>query len=282
MNKILITGGEGYIARNLKPLFEQNGYEVVAPSRTELDLLNVEYLASFLQFEKFDAIVHTAIRGGRRTKEDTFEDVYVPNIQMFENLCAANRWGNPAQIITIGSGAEFDRRGPINSKREEAVFDKWPIDPYGLSKNIITRRALSDFDNIWVLRLFGCFNWDDDPVRFIRYGIENVKRGLPIRVHCHKLMDYFYMDDVFLVMDYILKNGGPRNINLVYDEKTSLMHIAEIICKNMNAESKMIEICNPITENPYTGCPEVLYSLPVADQLYGLEDGIKRTIRKLT
>lgn len=280
--RILITGGNGYIARNLKPLFEQNGYEVVAPPRTELDLLNFDYLSTFLKYEKFDAIIHTATKGGRRTKEDTFEEVYVPNVKMFENLCWSNRWEHPTPIITIGSGAEFDRRTHINSKREEAIFDKWPIDPYGLSKNIIARQSLSDFDNIWVLRLFGCFNWDDDPSRFIRAGIENIKRGIPIKVHCNRLMDYFFMDDVFMVMDYILKNGGPRNINLVYDEKVGLMHIAETICKHMNGESKMIEICNPRTDSPYTGCPEVLYGLPVAEQLHGLEDGIKRTIRKLT
>lgn len=280
--RILITGGNGYIARNLRPLFEKNGYEVIAPSRPELDLLNCDYLATYLKMEKFDAIIHTAARGGRRTKTDTFEEVYIPNVQMFGNLCLANQWANPVPIITIGSGAEFDRRMPINSKREEAIFDKWPIDPYGLSKNIITRQALSDYENIWVLRLFGCFNWDDDPSRFIKAGIENIKRGQPIKVHTNKLMDYFFMDDVFLVMDYILKHGGPRNINLVYDEKMNLLTIANMILKHMDGEKKMITLESPETDSPYTGCPEVLYRLPIADQLYGLEDGIKKTTRILT
>lgn len=280
--RILITGGNGYLARNLKPLFEQNGYEVAAPSRTELDLLNLEYLSTYLKFENFDAIIHLATRGGRRTKEDTFEEVYIPNIQMFENLCLANRWVNPAPIIAVGSGAEFDRRAPIKSVREEAVFDRWPMDPYGLSKNIITRRALSDFEHIWILRLFGCFNWDDDPSRFIRAGIENLKRGLPVKLHCFKQMDYFYMDDVFLVMDDILKNGGPRNINLVYREKMDLMSIANLICKHMNVEEKMLEVCNTRVDNPYTGDSEVLYRMPISDKLIGLEEGIRKTVNKLT
>ena len=37
---ILITGGSGYIARNLKRLLINTGHIVHAPSHNELDLLN--------------------------------------------------------------------------------------------------------------------------------------------------------------------------------------------------------------------------------------------------
>ncbi len=279
--KILITGGNGYIARNLKPLFEQNGYEVHAPSRTELDLLDLDYLTTFIKLEKFDAIIHTAARGGKRTKQDTFDDVFTPNVQMFENLYMANMWRDPAPIFILGSGAEFDRRGTIRRAREEEVFNRWPNDPYGLSKNLIARRALTDFDRMYVLRLFGCFNWDDDPSRFVKAGILNLKRGLPIEVHKDREMDYFFLDDVFLVLDYLIKNGGPRNINLVYEEKLTLLDIASLIHKHVKLFEPSIKLVEMGQGMPYSGAGEVLARLPIADQLFGLEEGIRRTSNKL-
>ena len=277
--KILITGGRGFVARNLKSLFEADQYEVRAPSRNELDLLNISKLCQYLKNEKFDAIIHAAAKGGKRTKKDTFDNVFIPNVQMFENLYIANMWRDPSPILILGSGAEFDRRGPIREVREEDVFNRWPIDPYGLSKNLIARRALTDFNRMYVLRLFGCFNWDDDPERFITSGILNVRRGLPIRIHRQKEMDYFFLDDVFLVMDHLIKNGGPRNINLVYDEKKDLMGIAKFIQEDMIQYHPSVKIEETGVEAPYTGNGEVLEDMNIP--LIGLREGIRRTVSKL-
>lgn len=280
--KILITGGNGYIARNIKPLFENAGYNVLAPSHSELDILNRSSVEFYLKSEKFDAIIHTATKGGKRTKTDTFEEVYLPNIQMFETLYISNLHMDDVPIILLGSGAEFDRRHSIQEVEENNVFFEWPIDPYGLSKNIIARRALKDFRNMWVLRLFGCFNHDEDPARFIKSSIQNIKNGNPIQIHAHKEMDFFYLDDVLLVMDYILKNKcSIHNINLVYNKKRTLIDIAEFICQQMKDFSCKIEIVNPRLELSYTGNSNNLYLLPMSDKLIGLEEGIKRTINKL-
>lgn len=283
--KILITGGRGYIARNLIPLFEADGYEVLAPSRTELDLLNFEMLDGFLRKNRVDAIIHAAARGGKRTKTDTFEDVLVPNIKMYEHLIDVN-WYNPVPMFVFGSGAEFDRRDRIIECAEEMMFRSWPIDPYGMSKNIISRRALADSKNIYVLRLFGCFNWDDDPSRFIKAGILNLKRGLPIEVHQNKKMDYFYLDDIFTVIDYILNNPAtiPRDINLVYPEKTSLLDIASLIHKHMGIFEPTIKLVELGEGYDYTGSGYFLNRMRQLGnlQLVGLEEGIRRTVLKLT
>ena len=170
--KILITGGRGYIARNLKSLFEsEQNYTVYAPSRTELNLLDIDKLHQYLKKYKFDAIIHAATKGGNRIDTDTYENTYIPNILMFENLCELI---HHIPVIIFSSGAEFDRRYEIYESQEEDIFKKWPIDPYGLSKNIISRRSLIDYNNIWILRVFGCFNWDEKSHRFIKSSIESL------------------------------------------------------------------------------------------------------------
>lgn len=286
--KVLITGGQGYIARNLVPLFLNAGYQVDAPSRTEMDLLDTKGTEEYLLKSQPDVIIHAATKGGKRTQKDSWEDVFVPNMKMFENLYlyAMRPDFEFRKFIVISSGAEFDRRYPINGRFEETAKYSWPIDPYGLSKNLITRRCHEDLDNIWVVRLFGCFNFDDDPARFIKNGILNLKRGLPVTVHQNKEMDYFYLDDVFLVMDYIIKTHPnrivPRDINLVYDKKVTLLDIASLIHKHVGRFNPTIQLNENGEADPYTGASTVLYELPVADKLIGLEGGIFRTVQKLT
>jgi len=283
--KILITGGNGFIARNLKPLFEQNGYDVDAPSHIEMDLLNFQITSDYLIKSSPDIIIHAATKGGRRIQKDTWEDVFIPNIKMFEHLSVVVqlRMKVRPQIIIIGSGAEFDRRLPIQDKLENTLQLHWPIDPYGLSKNIIARRCTKDFDNIWLVRLFGCFNFDDDPSRFIKAGILNLKRGLPIEVHQNKEMDYFYLDDVFTVMDYIIREHPvPRDINLVYDIKTTLMDIVSLIHHCVGKFGPPVNLAHLGMSEPYTGSHELLYQLPIAKSFIGLEEGIRRTVQKLT
>ncbi len=280
MRKILITGGKGYIARNLVPLFERGGYDVVAPSRTELDLLNLDMTEAIFRASKPDVIIHAATRGGRKARMDTWDDTFVPNMQMWENLnqAVARAQIHPI-IITFGSGAEFDRRFPIHQLVESTVFTQWPMDPYGLSKNLITRQAVEE-ENTYVLRLFGCFNYDDDPSRYIVNGIQNLKRGLAVTVHQNKEMDYFYLDDIYRVIDHIIQVGKcPRHMNLVYKNKVTLLDIASLIHKHVNSYDTVINLVETGMGKSYSGCGYLLSNMPV--ELIGLEEGIRRTALKL-
>ena len=82
--KILITGGNGNIAKMIKNNLSSN-YEIVNLSRNELNILNYEDIKNYLDKNKFDILVHTAILGGRRLKEEN-GDVTHYNLLMFENL----------------------------------------------------------------------------------------------------------------------------------------------------------------------------------------------------
>ncbi len=276
---IFITGGSGYIARNLKPLLEPRGHTILAPSHAELDILNFEMLDKFFRKNEIDAIIHTATRDERK-KDCTYEEMVVSSIKMFENLIDV-QWWNPIPIIFFGSGAEFDRRDRIIECPEENLFTSWPIDSYGLAKNIVSKRALTDVSNVFVLRLFAVFNFDEDSSRFIKNSILNLKKGLPIEIHQNKKMDFFYLDDVFAVIDYILSTPirYPKNINMVYPEKVTLLDIAGLIHKHMNVFDPVVKLNRMGEAYDYTGSGKILSRLPI--KLIGLEEGIRRTIDKL-
>ena len=256
------------------------GHLILTPSHTELDLLNQKSVSDYITNNSIEAIVHGATEGGKRNRADSFDSVYVHNITMFENLIKASE----IPTILLGSGAEFDRRKPICQKREEYIFFEWPLDPYGLSKNIIARRALTDSNNIRVLRLFGCFGYDEESSRFIKSCIINLKNGLPITIHQNKTMDFFYIDDLAAVIDHVLANGGPRNINLVYDKKIDLLGIANLIAECACVNNPVIEVLGDSeakNANEYTGYHEILYCQPIASKLIGIKEGIRRMVKEL-
>ena len=276
------------MARNLKPLFEQAGYEVLAPSHSEMDLMN--YDATFAYLMKFqpDVIIHTASKGGSRLKPDTWGDVLVPNLRMFEVLYLANgRPGWPtkkrARIITLGSGAEFDRRHSICFEPEHNLHIRCPMDPYGLSKNMISRMA-TQMPEVTVLRIFGCFNFDEEPTRFIKRNILNLKQGLPIEIYNDIYMDFFYLDDVFAVMNWVIKeNPKPTDINLIYQDTLLLSEIADMIKKHAKMPDAEVRITSGELGNAYAGnCFGALFhnKFPF-ETLVGLDEGIRRTVAKL-
>ena len=60
--KILITGGNGNIAKMIKKYFS-NVHDITNPSRSELNILNFQELESFLTNNTYDILIHTAISG---------------------------------------------------------------------------------------------------------------------------------------------------------------------------------------------------------------------------
>jgi nucleoside-diphosphate-sugar epimerase len=289
MKRVLITGGGGFIGRNVARVLRKLGHEVFSPTHQELDLTNIEQCVKFVSEHTPEAIIHTAFRGhfGSNNQHDDF----VQNMEMYNTLTWLDDY---VPTIIIGSGAEYDRRLPIEEVTEEEVYKQWPMDLYGLSKNIITRRAMGqncvpgnepELYNPCILRLFGCFGSDEPDFRFIKRSIIRLKQGLPIEIRKDKVMDFFFVDDVGHVIDFILDKDINElyHANLVYwtsfEEKLKLSNIANIICRYMNVSAN-IEIKEEGLDMEYTGDGFVLANSKIS--LIGLHNGIKKMIEELT
>lgn len=271
--KILITGGDGFLARNLNTGLNSIGYSVDCLNRNNLDLLDRWKLTSFIESNEYQFIIHCAVRGGHRGKADTFENTYLPNLEMFENILHVTQSKIP--MIIIGSGAEFDRRNDIRHAKEEDIFTKWPIDPYGLSKNIIARRSLQETDNIWIVRLFGCFHYNESVGRFFRNTLDSIRNNTPVEIHQNIVMDFFSLIDFFKLIDYTIQNQPmERNINAVYEEKLDLVSLAKRMYKYLDVKTTNIRV-HASGKSEYTGDSNILYSLPVANSFLGYDKSIE-------
>ncbi len=198
--KVLITGGSGFIGRNI---IEQLGdrHEFIFPNLTELDLVNDKDVSNYLKKINPDLIIHGANVGGLRNTNDPHDLVEI-NLRMFFNIVKANTLHK--RMITLGSGAEYDKQYDIISVSENDFDIHVPADQYGFTKYIMSKFA-GCTDNITHLRLFGIYGkYEDYRTRFISQTICKALLDLPIIIRQNVRFDYLYVNDFVKILDLLI------------------------------------------------------------------------------
>lgn len=267
--KILLTGSNGYLAKNLAKYFSK--YELTCVSRKDFDLRDTAAVNSFFKGKYFDVVIHCAILGGNRLIDDS-KDIVYDNVRLAMNLMLNSR--SFGKIIHFGSGAELDRSKNI-SKSNCSLFKELPEDPYGFSKNIIAR-LLSNYDNTYNLRIFNVFAEDEAERRMIKGNILNYINKKDIIIHQDREMDFMYIDDFIKVIDkYVNNELIIREFDCIYEKKYKLSDIANLI-NNLSEYKVDIKIIEKNLGNSYSGW----YSNSGIDFI-GLEGGLKRVYESL-
>ena len=267
MKKILITGGDGYIAKSIYSSLKDI-YDITTISRSDFNLCDREKTNKFFKNKYFDIIIHTAIKGGSRLQTDSLDITHI-NLSMFYNLLFNK--SHYIKLINIGSGAEID----------------YPISPYGLSKHIISELVHNQF-NFYNIRIFGIFDENELDTRFIKSNIKRYINHQSIQIHKNKQMDFFYMNDFLNILKFYINQSHtletlPKLINCSYDYRLSLIDIAEII-NNLDKHIVPINITTPGLDKPYVGRYNIPYiensNIPII-KCDGLKQGIINVYNKL-
>jgi UDP-glucose 4-epimerase len=228
MMRLLITGGSGFIGRNLVEQLAGT-YELLAPTSAELDLLNEQAVREYLSTHRLDVIVHAATtRANRRMGAPP--DLLDRNCRMFFNL--ARNQGRFGKMIHFGSAAEYDRVQLPARVREDYFDTRVPRDAYGFSKYICAQH-IERSDRIVDLRLFGVFGaYEDYTVRFISNACCRALKGLPIVLRQDIVFDYLYVKDlVKLTMWFIENNARHKAYNICTGQPVALTELARAIAR---------------------------------------------------
>ena len=198
---------------------------------------------------------------------------------MFENL-AANR-DKFKLMFNFCSGAAFDRAKSIDKVKEINIPTLTPADFYGLSKNVIAKRIQGIDDNIVNLRIFNCFGETELPDRMIKASCLRHLHHDEMIVYTNKKMDFFYIEDLYLVVKHYLENFSrelPTDMNLCYEQKIDLIGVTGLIM-TLTGRSNSVKLIDEVNGRSYTGDPTKLSSLDI--KLYGLESGILKVYKFL-
>jgi GDP-L-fucose synthase len=273
--KILLTGANGFIARNLKTFFLSDSLEVSVLHRGIADICNRQQVNDFFKDKTFDVVIHCASVGGNRTQLDDISCINT-NLSMFYNLMEHR--DKFKKFINLGSGAELDRNKHINGS--SSLQNCFPTDDYGLSKNIIAKVG-SQIPNFYNVRIFNVFNHDELETRMIKNNIKKYINKENIIIHQDKYMDFFYINDLYRVLiNIILNTTAPKTIDCSYPEKLKLSDIANKI-NNLSDYKVDVVIENEGLGNEYRGNPSALYPTNLILNIKGLDFGLRDTYERL-
>lgn len=237
MVKCLVTGGSGFIGRNLAELFASR-YAVSAPSSPQLDLLDAGSVRDYLSTNHFDVIVHAATtRSNRRLASPP--DLLDRNCRMFFNL--VRNHGSFGKMIYFGSGAEYSRAG-LPARVQEKYFDTCvPADPYGFSKYICAKYIESS-ERVVNLRLFGVFGkYEDYTVRFISNACCRALKGLPIVIRQDVAFDYLYVNDLAGITAWFIEHEPHyKSFNACAGRGVALTTLADIVAEVSGCHPEVI------------------------------------------
>ena len=246
---IFITGGSGFIGRNLVEHLTKN-HQVFAPSHKELELLDEKAVRDYFKGHKFDIVIHSAVRPGHRNTKDSSNQLY-NNMRMFFNIIRNKEAFG--KMIFLSSGAVYDVSKML-SKVKESDFDAHvPIDEHGFSKYIIAKH-IERLDDVVELRIFGIFGkYEDYAIRFISNAICKAIFDLPITIKQNRKFDYLFIDDLMLVIDYFIKNkGSHKAYNATPDKAVELLSLAEKV-KKVSGKNLPIVMGNRTMGFEYSG-----------------------------
>lgn len=205
---ILLTGAgpNGVTGRRLREQLAATGrYEILTPGSRELDLRNTEAVDAFFALNRVDVVVHSAVVAPSRGHDDSDESLELENnLRMYFNLVRHCR--KFSKMFYFGSGAELDKRLPIELFREEDAHLRMPSDKYGFIKHILNAHAEGS-SNIYNMRLFGTINPYEPPTRNVISNLcAKASVGAPLNLRQNCVFSFIDIDDVARFIDYGINN----------------------------------------------------------------------------
>jgi GDP-L-fucose synthase len=242
--KILITGGNGFIGRNLAAQYAGR-HHVATPSRAELNLLDAGAVRDYLDRNPFDAVIHAATERSNRGIA-VRPDLLDRNCRMFFHLASHRK--SFGKMLFLSSGAVYGRAHWRPRMTEEYFDAHVPADDYGFSKYICAK-AIRGMSRIYEMRLFGVFGPHEDwRVRFLSNACCRALWDMPIVIRQNVRFDYLDVDDLGWILESFLRNvPAHRSYNVAAGRVFDLRTLAELV---VQASGKRLEI---LVRNPGMG-----------------------------
>lgn len=269
-DRILITGGDGFIGSNLIRQLIKTNLRISTTSRKPLEETSLKDLRGKIDFHRLDLtnkqhvnllikkinptiIIHLASIIDKRKNQEAIDNS-MENLQMAKNLCSSSlNLKNLKIIINFGTAEEY---GTNKSPLKESQISI-PSSPYSLSK--IQINTLSDYFHkthnlpITTLKPFSVFGENQAPTMLIPYMITECLKHNPIETTPgQQTKDYVYIKDLIHAIELIIKNPKKElfseTINICSGKETKIRNIILKIKELTNSQSD-ISFTKPYNKN---------------------------------
>ena len=273
MKNILLTGGSGFIGKNIKESYLAKKYNLIAPPHSELDLADEDMVRDFFLNNRIDVVIHSACKPGHRNSKDP-TNIFYCNSRMFFNLLRNNSCYE--KMVVLGSGAIYDMRHQITKVKEDCFDAHVPQDEHGFQK-YVSAKVIEKYDNVVDLRIFSIFGkYEDYAIRFISNAICKTLFDLPITIKQNRKFDFFYVDDLMPILEYFIENQVRHSAyNVTPDRAIELYEAAEKI-KRVSNKDLPILIKDTGTGLEYSGDNARLYEEIPNLKLTSIDESIQK------
>jgi len=139
-DKILVTGGTGFLGRHVLSVLKNNGIHGISYSSSEYDLIKEEDVVRLYEKERPDIVIHLAACVGgigiNKKKPGTF---FYKNLMMGTLMMEYARRYNVKKFVAIGTICAYPKFTETPFK-EEDLWNGYPEEtnaPYGLAKKMM-------------------------------------------------------------------------------------------------------------------------------------------------
>lgn len=225
--KILLTGGSGFIGKNIKESFLNEKYQISAPSRAKLDCSNDNSVEKFFSKHSFDVVLHSAGKPGHRNAPDQSGILETNSRMMFNLLKYQSSWG---KLINMGSGAIYDMANYRPKMKEEYFGKHIPTDEHGYIKYIFGV-LFPYYKNVVDFRIFSVFGkYEDYAIRFISNAICKTLFDLAITIKQNRKFDFIFIDDLIRIVDHFISHEAKHSAyNISPDNSIELLKVAHLV-----------------------------------------------------
>lgn len=138
--RVLVTGGAGFLGKNLIPKLQKFGPEFFVPRRNEFDLRNESDVRKLFRKFEPEIVIHMAVHGGGiGYMKQHPASIYYDNILINTNVVHCSMDSKVEKFVGIGTVCEYPKFTPIPF-REENLWSGYPEEtnaPYGLAKRMM-------------------------------------------------------------------------------------------------------------------------------------------------
>ena len=136
---VLVTGGSGFVGRNILPLINKTLAKVIAPTHSDYDLLEQANIRSMLKKYKPDIVLHlAALSGGIMANKNQPADYCYKNLYMGTSMIHESWSAGVEKYITLIGGCSYPANAN-NPIKEEFLWDGYPQKdsaPYSIAKKM--------------------------------------------------------------------------------------------------------------------------------------------------
>jgi len=285
--RVLITGGEGFIGKNLQVYLKRKGLEVYSidlkPGGTyKVDIRDYNAFEEIFSVLKPDAVIHLAAIASVPQCESNPRECFDTNVYGTFNVAKASKQYN-TRLIFASSAAAY---GVPRSLPTPVTHPLNPVNVYGFTKmlgEVILEKVMKE--NYVIFRIFNAYGercYRSYVIPDVIRKIQSDLNPVPMKGTGFEERDFIYIEDVCRAFDVALNSHVSGTFNLGSGTRIKIRELATLIAELIGHK----ELTFAFEERPRIGDIPILHAdisegniIPGWKPEYSLVEGLKRTIK---